>query len=75
MAKSFSFNADFRTGGNDAADTDVSITHALGRVPLEAFVVYLSRSSVVYRGSVAWTSTTISVRASVARTTFKLLIV
>ena len=75
MTKSLSFDADVILGGNELADTDISLTHDLGRVPLEAFVFYNSRNSVVYRGSVAWTTKTISIRASAARTTFVLFLI
>ena len=47
-----------------AVDTDTSFDHSLGRTPVEAFVVRKSSNANVYRGSVAWTSTTINLRAS-----------
>jgi hypothetical protein len=74
MAQSPSFDAFTVSGGNDAADADVSLSHNLGRIPVEAFTVYVSRAAAVYRGSVAWTSTTISVRVGLARTSFILLV-
>ena len=45
-------------------DTDTSFTHDLGRTPVEAFVIRKSANANIYRGSVAWTSTTINLRAS-----------
>ena len=73
MPKPYSFDAeiiDVTAGGT--ADTEFSVTHTLARVPLESFVVWRSQNSVIYRGTTAWTTTTIWLRASVASTTFRI---
>lgn len=66
MTRTAQFSADylvFATG--TTADTDFSVTHDLGRTPVELFVLSRSEATRVYRGSVAWSSTAISLRANV----------
>ena len=73
MPKPYSFDAeiiDVTAGGT--VDTEFSVTHTLARVPLEAFVVWRSQDSVIYRGTTAWTTALIYLRASVASTTFRI---
>lgn len=76
MADSPSFDVRFVTAGFTAADADTSITHDLGRVPLAAFLVSPDgRSGRIYKGTVAWTTTTISLKASVAGLAVTMMIV
>ena len=51
-----------------AANTDTSVSHGLGRVPSGYIVTSISASMVVYTGTAAWTSSTISLKASAAGT-------
>ena len=63
-----------RYTSNAVADTNDSVAHNLLRVPLGFFVSAADRAGSVYRGSIAWTSTTISLRASVATLVADLLL-
>ena len=56
-----------------AANTDLSVSHSLGRVPTGYVVLSLSASMIVYTGASAWTSSTISLKASAAGTASLLL--
>ena len=51
-----------------AANTDTAVTHGLGRVPSGYIITSSSASMSVYTGSIAWTSSTIYLRASAAGT-------
>ena len=72
MSKSPSFNSQVLDAAVTTSDT--SISHALGRVPLEAFILNRTTSGNVFRGSVAWTNTAINLKASAA-TTVRLLLI
>ena len=76
MPKPYSFDAEIiDVTANSTANTESAVAHTLGRVPLEAFVIWRSQDSVLYRGTTAWTTTNIYVRASVASTTMRLWII
>lgn len=49
-----------------AADTNFSITHNLGYIPNGWILMNQSIAGVLYKGSVAWTKTTISLKCNVA---------
>ena len=75
MARSTSFNADIVRTYFPAADTEITVTHGLNRVPLAAFVIDLSANSRVYKGTTAWTTTSIFLRASAASTLATVLVI
>lgn len=54
---------------NATPDTADSITHTLGAIPIGFIVINLDKGAVLYDGGVAWTDTTISLKATVASTT------
>ena len=59
-----------------AADTDTSFSHDLGRTPLAVFPILPDTvTAIVYKGTVAWTSTTISLKSTVANVGATVLIV
>lgn len=73
--KSPGFDAHLIRAAFTAANADTSVAHNLGRIPLAAFVVMPdSRAAVIYKGSVAWTSTTLNLRSSVANVGVTVLI-
>lgn len=73
--KSPSFNGHLAAVSFPTASSDVSVAHDLARIPLAAFVVLPpAANAVIYKGSVAWTTTTISLRASAPATVTLLLI-
>lgn len=56
------------------ADTAFSVTHGLRRVPVGFHVLSKNKAVDIYESGVAWTTTTISLKASVASATIKLFI-
>jgi hypothetical protein len=57
-----------------SANTDTTITHNLGRVPVGFHVVSKSVSCDIFNGVAAWTTTTITLQSSVAPATVKLFV-
>ena len=55
-----------RVEGTGPANTDFTIVHNLLYVPVGFIVVNQSKAGVIYQGGKAWTSTTITLRCSVA---------
>ena len=53
---------------NATPDTADSITHTLGAVPIGFLVVNLDKGAVIYDSGTAWTTTTISLKTTVAST-------
>lgn len=58
-----------------AANTDFTITHNMLRIPVGFIVMTSSSGGVVYKGSVAWTTTTITLRDTVAHDSILIFIV
>ena len=76
MARSLSFNVSIVTAAFTTADTNTSITHDLARVPLAAFVVGPDGATTsIYKGSATWTTTTISLKSSMANRAVTILLV
>ncbi len=53
---------------NASPDTTDTITHTLGAVPIGFIVINLDKGAVVYDAGVAWTSTDISLKTTIAST-------
>lgn len=51
-----------------SADTEFSVTHTLGAVPVGYFVTKTNKGGVVYASTTAWTSSTIYLKCSAANT-------
>ena len=51
-----------------------SVSHALGRVPVGFIVIRTDKACSIYDSGTAWTSTSISLKCSVASVTFTLLV-
>lgn len=62
------FNCKALTITFGAANVDVSAIHGLGRVPVGYLVYSRNASMVVYDGSVEWSASLLSLRASAAGT-------
>lgn len=58
-----------------APNTDFTITHNLGRLPVGYWILYKDRAVDVYTGSVAATKTQITLRATVASAVLRLFII
>lgn len=57
-----------------AANTDFTITHSLGRVPLTIVGQDTNNGGLLYRGSVAWTKTTITLRCTTATAAYNVIL-
>lgn len=57
-----------------AAGTESAITHTLGRVPSDFLVGSQDKAGTIFKGTSAWTATTIYIRGSVASITANLYI-
>ena len=65
--KSPSFAAHLQRVAFTTANADTSFTHNLERTPLAAFVLMVdTKATRIYKGTVAWDSTTISLKSSIA---------
>lgn len=74
--RSASFDGHYIPCAFDLANTNTSFTHNMGRVPLEAFVMLPdTTAAVIYRGTTAWTTTTITLKSSVANVAVRLFLV
>ena len=58
-----------------AADTDFTITHNMLRIPVGWILMSQTKAGVLYKGSVPWTTTTITLRCSVANDSILIFIV
>lgn len=75
-AKSPSFDTHILRCGFATANADTSFNHNLGRTPQAVFVVSPGGSAtVIYKGSVAWTDTTINLRSSLANSGVTVMLV
>lgn len=59
---------------NAVADTEDTVAHNLGRLPVGMFIGIPNVSAIIYAGPTAWTSTNIFMRASAATVTVNLLV-
>ena len=57
-----------------AANTDFTVNHGLERIPV-SFFFHSDIATNIYKGSVAWTSKTVTLRSSAATATITLTIV
>jgi hypothetical protein len=57
-----------------AADAEFGVAHHLDRVPAGFLVTKSNKAAIVYKGSTAWTATTIYLKCSAANATVDLLI-
>ncbi len=53
---------------------ETTIPHNLGRVPVEAFVIHSQGNPIIHRGTTAWDSSSIYVRAASVSVGVRLLI-
>jgi len=57
-----------------AANTDFTITHSLNRIPNTIVGQDTNNGGLLYRGSVAWTKTTITLRCTTASATYNVIL-
>jgi hypothetical protein len=56
-------------------NTDFTVTHNLGRVPVGYLAMTKSAACDLYNGSIAWTSTQMTLRATTAGVTINLFVI
>lgn len=74
---SFTDNFDFEelsATAHATPDTEFSVTHTLERVPSRFIVVDIDEGGVVYKGTTAWTSTTVYFKCTTGGTAIKVLV-
>ena len=59
---------------NAVADTEDTIAHEIGAVPIGFIVVNRDKSGVLYDGGTAWTSENMYLKSSVAETTYTIFV-
>jgi len=59
---------------NGTANTEDTVAHGLGRQPADMWVGLPDKSAVIYKGTTAWTSTQVFLKASAATVTVNLLL-
>lgn len=57
------------------ANTEFSITHGLGRIPIGFLVMQTGVAAHIYKGTTAWTATTIYLKADQANVPYTVFIV
>jgi hypothetical protein len=55
-------------------DTDFTIDHKLGKVPISIVGQDTTNGALLYRGSVAWTATTVTLRSTKASSVYNVIL-
>jgi len=58
-----------------APDTDFTITHSLGRIPVGFITIRADKAGVVYYGTIAATTTDLTLKCSTASTTIRIFVI
>lgn len=56
------------------ADTDFTIAHSLGKIPITIVGQDTNNGGLLYRGSVAWTTTTVTLRCTKATSAYNVIL-
>jgi len=67
-------SGEFQVVTSANADTEFSVSHTLGAVPIGYIVIKVDKAGVVYDSGTTWTSTTIYLKCSEAATTMTLFL-
>jgi len=59
---------------NGTANTEDTVAHKLGRVPVGVFAGLPDKAAILYKGTTAWTSTNIYVKTSAATTIWNIMV-
>lgn len=57
------------------ANTDFTIAHSLGRVPITIAAQDTNNGGLLYRGSVAWTKTTVTLRCTAVSAAYNVVLI
>jgi hypothetical protein len=58
-----------------APDTDFTVAHSLGRIPVGFITVQVDKAGVIYLGTVAATTTDLTLKCSAASTTIRIFVI
>lgn len=56
------------------ADSEIELSHSLGKVPQHFIVVNINKGAIVYKGSTAWTNEKIYLKCNVANTSYTVFV-
>jgi hypothetical protein len=74
-AKAGNFDAKWQVfTSNGTANTEDTVAHKLGRVPVGVFAGLPDKAAVLYKGTTAWTSTNIYLKTSVATVAWNIMV-
>jgi hypothetical protein len=57
------------------ANTEFTVAHGLGRVPMGFIVLLIDKAGIIYKGATAWTDTDIFLKCNVASVAYYIFIV
>jgi len=57
------------------ANTDFTVDHNLGRVPVGFIVISVDKAAVIYTGTIAWTTTQMTLKASAATVALRIFVI
>lgn len=57
------------------ADTEFSITHDLGRIPIGFLVASVNLAAIIYKSTTAWTSTHVYLKCNVATVAYFVILI
>ena len=66
--------ADVSYTTNAVANTEDTVAHNLGRIPIGYWVISRDKAGVVYNGGTAWTTTNIYLKCNVASTAVRVIV-
>lgn len=61
-------------GTAPAANTDFTLTHGLGRIPTTIVGQHTDNGGLIYKGSVAWTTTQVTLKSTVAGSNYVIIL-
>ena len=73
--KDMNMNCAKFTGTSPAANTDFTLAHSLGRIPLTINAQDTNNGGLIYRGSVAWTKTHVTFRCTTAAAVYNIIVI
>lgn len=57
------------------ADTDFTVDHNLGRVPVGFITISVDKAAVIYTGSIAWTTTQMTLKVNAATVALRIFVI
>jgi hypothetical protein len=73
-ARGENISGEFITFTTSTANTEVTVPHTIGAVPVGRIVLAQDKAGALYSGTTAWTDTAVYVKCDVASVTFKIFL-